>query len=48
MERNLFLPIYTGDPFDFEAAVVLFNQIDARLPALIRGESVWELAGEGE
>lgn len=36
------------DPFDFDAAVVLFDEIDARLPALIRGESVEEMAGEGE
>ena len=36
------------DPFDFDAAVVLFEQIDARLPALIRGESAGEMAGEGE
>ena len=35
-------------PFDFDAAVVLFDEIDARLPALIRGESIGEMAGEGE
>jgi type III restriction enzyme len=28
----------TRNPFDFRAAVVLFDEIDARLPALIRGE----------
>lgn len=27
------------DPFDFGAAVVLFDEIDARLPAIIRGEA---------
>ena len=26
------------DPFDFSAAVVLFDEINARLPTLIRGE----------
>jgi hypothetical protein len=36
------------DPFDFDAAVVLFDEIDARLPALIRGESGGQMAGEGE
>ena len=36
------------DHFDFDAAVALFDEIDARLPALIRGESVGEMAGEGE
>ena len=36
------------DPFDFDAAVVLFDEIDAQLPALIRGESVGETAGESE
>jgi len=33
------------DPFDFRAAVVLFDEIDARLPALIRGETVDQTAG---
>jgi len=36
------------DPFDFDAAVVLFDEIDARLPALIRGQSGGQMAGEGE
>ena len=36
------------NPFDFDAAVVLFDEIDARLPALIRGESAGETASEGE
>lgn len=36
------------DIFDFDAAVVLFDQIEARLPGLIRGESVGNMAGASE
>ena len=36
------------EPVDFDAAVALFDQIDSCLPASIQGESVGELAGEGE
>ncbi len=33
------------DPFDFSAAVVLFDEIDAKLPGLIRGDSGDQQAG---
>lgn len=31
-----------------DQGIVLFSEIDARLPALIRDESVGEIAGEAE